>query len=163
MPCNSRSDAYPFFKVSEGPESKIRLFSSWLFIIGASTLTAAAFGLLLMGARRDPDFYAVAVRHFPTVVGLPFAAMAALFIAISSKIVTGEKLNFKGFGFEFNGASGPIILWLICFLGISFTINETWNKTYSGPISKHLQDWLHTPWPEDSNRYPETQKKVNME
>jgi hypothetical protein len=128
--------------MSEEAESKIRKTASWLFLIGASVITAAALTILLLGARRDPDFYAVAVRHFPTVVGLPFAAIASLFIVTACRVVVGDKLNFKIFGLEFSGAGGPIALWVLCFLSMALAINTTWDKTYVGPLSKHLHEWL---------------------
>src|SRR5687767_7743455 len=93
-------------------EAKLRMVASWVFLLGSSILTTVALGLLLWGSKRDPDFYAVAIRHFPTVVGLPFAAIAALFIVTACRVVVGDKLNFKMLGLEFSGAGGPVALWV---------------------------------------------------
>jgi hypothetical protein len=56
-------------------------------------------------------------------LGIPCAAVAAFAIVASLLKVfppsSDEKgqLEFKAFGLEFTGPSGPITLWLMCFLG----------------------------------------------
>ncbi len=56
-------------------------------------------------------------------LGIPCATMAAFsIVAILLRAFppsTNENglLSFKAFGLEFSGPSGPITLWLICFLG----------------------------------------------
>jgi hypothetical protein len=35
-------------------------------------------------------------------------------------------IEFEGFGFKFRGASGEIILWVICFLAIMAAIKALW-------------------------------------
>ncbi|MBB2961905.1 hypothetical protein [Methylobacterium sp. R2-1] len=55
------------------------------------------------------------LKNFPIIIGLPFAFLAA-FIVIALLRQGDGPLEFKGFGFEFKGASGEIILWLLCFL-----------------------------------------------
>jgi hypothetical protein len=123
-------------------ETRVRTVASWVFVIGAGLLTACTLALMLLGARHDPDFYAVAVRHFPTVVGLPFAAIASLFIVIACRVVAGEKLTLKVLGLELSGASGPVVLWIVCFLAMTVAIESTWDKAYTGPLSRHLSSWL---------------------
>jgi hypothetical protein len=60
-------------------------------------------------------------------VGLPAAAMAAFAVvaillhAFPPADANGQ-LSFKAFGLEFTGPSGPITLWLICFLGFVFAL-----------------------------------------
>ncbi len=55
-------------------------------------------------------------------IGLPCAALSAFaIVAILLRAfppTSGENgaLSFKAFGLEFSGPSGPITLWLICFL-----------------------------------------------
>ena len=56
-------------------------------------------------------------------LGLPcaaisaFAIVAALLRAFPSSTDATGQLELKAFGLEFSGPSGPITLWLMCFLG----------------------------------------------
>lgn len=64
----------------------------------------------------------------PTLnLGLPCAAAAAFAIVAALLTVfpiNGENghLELKLFGLEFSGPSGPITLWLMCFLGFVFAL-----------------------------------------
>ena len=64
-------------------------------------------------------------EHFPTIVGVPCAALAALCIVLTLDVVAGP-IEFKVWVFEFRGAAGPVIMWVICFLTIVLAIHETW-------------------------------------
>ena len=56
-------------------------------------------------------------------LGLPSAAIAAFVIvtvllrAYPSAPDASGSLAFKAFGLEFSGPSGPVTLWLLCFMG----------------------------------------------
>jgi hypothetical protein len=56
-------------------------------------------------------------------IGLPcaaisaFAIVAALLKAFPPSTDARGQLELKAFGLEFSGPSGPITLWLMCFLG----------------------------------------------
>lgn len=140
---------YPFKKDGHHVEPKwqenLRRYASWIFVIGCTFATTAFFVLAFMGAKRYPDFYAVSIEHFATVLGLPFAAIASLFIVTIFKVFIGGNLSFKFLGFEFTGASGPIVLWVVCFLAITLSICTTWEKKYSGPKSIRIEQFLSPP------------------
>lgn len=61
-------------------------------------------------------------------LGIPCAAISAFAIvaALLKAFPTGSnekgQFQFKAFGLEFTGPSGPITLWLICFLGFVFAL-----------------------------------------
>ncbi len=48
-----------------------------------------------------------------------FGVIVAFAIVISLSYAAGE-LEFEAPGFRFKGASGPIVLWVVCFLAILF-------------------------------------------
>jgi hypothetical protein len=73
----------------------------------------------------DRWFITIAKEHFAAVVGLSLSALAALFV-VSIFEVTKDPIEFEGLGFKFRGASGPIILWVICFLAISACLKLLW-------------------------------------
>jgi hypothetical protein len=64
-------------------------------------------------------------EHFPAIVGLPFAALAALCLVMLLELCSGP-IRMKGLGFEFEGAGGPLVLWLFCFLAIASAIKLVW-------------------------------------
>jgi hypothetical protein len=63
--------------------------------------------------------------HPAAILGLPSAALAALCIVLFLEVKSG-RIEFEGFGFKFRGASGEIILWVICFLAIVASIRLLW-------------------------------------
>lgn len=66
------------------------------------------------------------VGHFPAVVGLPMAAIAALVLVTYLQQRSGEGIKFKGLGFEFEGPSGQVVLWIVCFVVMAVTIKAVW-------------------------------------
>jgi hypothetical protein len=61
-------------------------------------------------------------------IGIPcsaiasFAIVTVLWKAFPPMTPAGGELQLKAFGLEFSGASGPITLWLLCFLGFVFSL-----------------------------------------
>jgi hypothetical protein len=97
-------------------------------------MTLAIAVLIVVIGFTSPNYFLVSVRHFPAVVGLPMAGVASLFIVMVCKIVSGEKLAFSALGFKFEGASGPIALWVMCFLAMTLAIFMLWDKTSNDGI-----------------------------
>ena len=63
--------------------------------------------------------------HPGAVLDLPLATLAAICIVLFLEAKSGL-IEFEGFGFKFRGASGEIILWVICFLAIVAVIKALW-------------------------------------
>jgi hypothetical protein len=40
--------------------------------------------------------------------------------------VTSGPIEFEAIGFKFRGASGPIVLWVFCFLSIAVAFHLLW-------------------------------------
>lgn len=76
-------------------------------------------------AYAEPWMMAVFRSHPAAILGLPGAALTALCIVLILETKSG-KIEFEGFGFKFKGASGEIILWVICFLAIVASIRLLW-------------------------------------
>jgi hypothetical protein len=57
---------------------------------------------------------------FVPFMGVGFAVIVAFAIVLTLKYATGESIEFKLFGNEWKGASGPIFLWVACFLAIVY-------------------------------------------
>ena len=63
--------------------------------------------------------------HFAATVGLPMAALLAAFIVVALRHREGP-IKFEVLGMKFEGASGQVILWVICFLSIAVAIKLLW-------------------------------------
>jgi hypothetical protein len=66
-------------------------------------------------------------NHYAALIGLPFAAYAAVCLVLFLESRYDDPIEFKALGFEFKGASGPIVLWVICFLVISICMKLLWD------------------------------------
>ena len=73
----------------------------------------------------DPRMLSTMIEHFPATIGLPSSALAALFIVVFLESSSGP-IEFEGLGFKFKGASGPIVLWVFCFLAMAGAIKLLW-------------------------------------
>jgi hypothetical protein len=106
-------------------EENMRKILSWVALI-ATALFGMAIFLFIISAGSVGFWDGVALKHLPAVIGLPAAAAAALCIVLLLRTVAGN-IELKLLGMEFKGASGPIIMWVLCFLSIALAINKTWN------------------------------------
>jgi hypothetical protein len=67
----------------------------------------------------------ILIDHFIALFGLPSAAAAA-FIIVTLFRQGEEPIRIKGLGFEIQGAAGPVVLWVLCFLAICGGIKLLW-------------------------------------
>ena len=63
--------------------------------------------------------------HFPAIVGLPVAAVFAVFLVVVLQQTSGP-VKFEGLGFRFEGTSGQVVLWVFTFLSIAGAIKLLW-------------------------------------
>lgn len=98
---------------------------SWSVWLGASAIAV----LFLVGAGMtmftQPWLLEIARQHFAATIGLPFAALASFAIVTILESSSGP-LEFEGLSFKFKGASGPAVLWVLCFLVIAVAIKTLW-------------------------------------
>ena len=106
-------------------EAKLRLVFGWVIVAVVSLFSIVAMVLMIRKGFYSTFYSDIAREHFAATVGLPMAAVAALFIVLVLRVTSGP-LEFEGIGFKFRGASGPIVLWLMCFLGITAAIKWLW-------------------------------------
>lgn len=96
----------------------------WIIICTFVLLTVLAI-TVLMNADLHNEFGKLITEHFRAIVGLPSGAAASLFIVMLLKQTQGP-LEFEGLGFKFRGASGPVVLWALCYLAITGSIWLLW-------------------------------------
>jgi hypothetical protein len=105
-------------------EERLRLVLGWV-IVTAVTLFSFVLVLMIRKGFYSTFYSDIASQHFAATVGLPMGAVAALFIVLVLRATSGP-LEFEAIGLKFKGASGPIVLWLMCFLGIAAAIKWLW-------------------------------------
>ena len=64
-------------------------------------------------------------EHFAALVGLPVAAIASFMLVIFLRQTVGP-INVKVAGFEFVGAAGQGIMWILFFLSMAYAIHLVW-------------------------------------
>jgi len=91
-------------------------------IIALFTLTIVA--LVVFGFFNEP-FKTLVIYQFQVIVLLPVSGLFSFVLVASFQKFSGD-IEFKALGFEFSGASGPVIMWAISFIAIVVSINLLW-------------------------------------
>jgi hypothetical protein len=71
--------------------------------------------LLLFLLYQSGDLVPILRDHAPAVIGVPWAGGASFIVVLVLRTSFGA-VEFKILGVEFKGASGPIVMWVLCFL-----------------------------------------------
>lgn len=71
------------------------------------------------------DLIVLANAHAQAMIGVPWAGGAAFIVVLVLRTSFGA-INFKVLGTEFKGASGPIVMWVFCFLVEVSAIRILW-------------------------------------
>jgi len=109
---------------------KIKELSSWVFVAAPPFFPLPRWGNSHHGIRRK-EYYRISIKHFPTVIGLPMAAITSLFIVLVCDVIAGDKIKFKVWGLEFEGGSGQVILWVVVFFSDCHGNQITLGKKYT--------------------------------
>ena len=102
--------------------NKIATFSAIVTVLASVLL----FVLWLVADWTQPYWPKLVEEHFSAIIGLPMAALGSFVIVVFLKQTSQEKIEFEGLGFKFKGPSGEVILWLMCFLGMTIAIKLLW-------------------------------------
>lgn len=70
--------------------------------------------------------------HAAAMLGVPWAGGAASIVVLQFRATSGN-IEFEVVGFKFTGASGPIVLWAMCFLVEVLAIRLLWNTGGMSP------------------------------
>jgi hypothetical protein len=116
------------------PDSTLSKVFSWVAgALGFGFTSAVLFVIIRFGF--SGYWNDITLEHLVCIVGLPWAAVASLVLVLILRTVAGN-IELKVFGIEFRGASGPIIMWILCFLSIVLAITKTWDLTYVNKVGK---------------------------
>jgi hypothetical protein len=97
-----------------------------LLLWGVQVLVFTTYNMLTESRASDGWLNTLLQDHYPAMVGIPLMAMAAFCIVISFKVAVGSPLEFEALGFKFRGASGPVIMWILCFLVLTLALRVLW-------------------------------------
>ena len=108
---------------------------------GILTIVVACFSVLLLGFAMVHVFLidipkthvleTVIQQHFLALTGVPLSAIAATLVLAMFRAEAGE-IKFKAIGFEFEGASGPAVIWVLCFLAFVVALRVLWLPAEKG-------------------------------
>lgn len=97
------------------------VFAIGVAMIGGAVLLAAIWNVFFNLPQRGE----LLIEHFGAIIGMPVAGALAFLLVVFLRQTEGQ-IEFKGLGFEFKGASGQIVMWLMCFLSITGAIKLLW-------------------------------------
>jgi len=103
-------------------------YENLTFIIAVIGVVSAflMFFILLWVEWGKSDWSSIVFKHFPVTIGLPAAGLAS-FVVVALFRTTEGKIKFSGLSFHFEGASGPIVMWVMCVLTIIMGIKVLWS------------------------------------
>jgi hypothetical protein len=114
-------------------EARLRKWVTWIGVAGTGILAAYFFGFIIyqtIWGQLEPAnwFERLTSERYAALVGTPMSAVTAFCIVSLLKVTSGP-IEFEAFTFKFRGASGPIVLWVFCFLVIVAAFRLLWPLT----------------------------------
>ena len=113
-------------------DASLRKWVTWVGVIGTGLLGTFFFGFMIYQTilgDSEPSNWLVKLTndHYAALVGTPMSAVTAFCIVSLLKVTSGP-IEFEALGFKFRGASGPIVLWVFCFLSIAAAFHLLWRN-----------------------------------
>lgn len=120
-------DSAPATAASSSPPPLIRKAVTLLSLgFGPVLALVTYYPLVLAVLEHQQWLYVIFSEHYDVIFGLPSAALLSFMIVVISEArfdsIEIEISNVV----KFRGASGPIILWILCFLSVTFAIKLLW-------------------------------------
>jgi len=101
-----------------------KLIITWVLILSVPVATVVSLAGILIFL--PPEVMGdIAKNHFVAVVGLPSAAIFSAFLVVALQQTSGP-VKFEGLGFKFEGSSGQVVLWMVCFISIALALRLLW-------------------------------------
>jgi hypothetical protein len=99
---------------------------AFLLAFGVATIGGGVFLAAIWNVFFNlPERGEILKDHFGAMIGMPVAGALAFLLVVFLRQTEGP-IEFKGAGFEFKGASGQIVMWIMCFLSITGAIKWLW-------------------------------------
>ena len=104
-----------------------RRIVTWLCLVaGIGLVGITYFPVIRAALNQDPWLLAIFQQHYDAIFGLPGAALLSFILVVVFE-ARFDKIEMEIFNIlEFRGASGPVVLWVLCFLSITAAIKLLW-------------------------------------
>jgi hypothetical protein len=104
-----------------------RRIVTWLCLVAGIGLVAVTYFPVIRAAlNQDPWLLEIFRKHYAAIFGLPGAALLSFILVVVFEArfdrIEMEIANVL----KFRGASGPVILWVLCFLSMTLAIKLLW-------------------------------------
>lgn len=114
-------------------DARFRRYANWAIVIGTGLGTSYFLGFLVYHSLVPVStignwFLQILEKHYAACIGVPLSAIAAFCVVLLPKVVSSGSIEIEALGFKFRGASGPVVLWIFCFLAIIFGMYLLWDK-----------------------------------
>jgi hypothetical protein len=104
-----------------------KLYETVVHLIALFILACVIGALLVFIYQQwnNPEIRKIVTDNFRATIGLPIAGVFA-FLVVGLFRSTEGAIKFSVIGLTFEGAAGPIIMWVFCFLAITGSIRLLW-------------------------------------
>lgn len=106
-------------------ETAVQAILKRVILIGFMAFFIAYFGYLLWEILNKGWILKEIQQNFAATVVMAFAALVALFVVLLLQYSAGH-IEFEVPGLKFRGASGPVVLWVLCFLAVTAAVKVLW-------------------------------------
>jgi hypothetical protein len=112
--------------VSASP-SLVRRTVTWLCIAFGPVLSVVTYYPLIQATLQHQQWiYTIFREHYDVIFGLPSASLLSFMLVVVFE-ARFDKIEMEIAGLvKFKGASGPIVLWILCFFSIVTAVKLLW-------------------------------------
>ena len=108
------------------PGQRFRRVFGWVALFAALIWGTFVGGFLAYQTLQPDGWMVRLVEHqFAAVILVPMSGLAALCIVLLLRLSSGP-LEFKAIGFEFRGASGQVVMWVVSFIALVSAVKLLW-------------------------------------
>lgn len=105
---------------------RMRRLIIWGVMCGAGAVGVSYLAFILYWTWQPEGWVKEVIKdHFAATIGLPAAGVGA-FLLVQVLQISAGKIEFEAFGVKFRGASGPVVLWVVCFLAVAAAVGALW-------------------------------------
>jgi hypothetical protein len=89
-------------------------------------ITLIIFSWFFYTTKDNPNWNKVEFEHFPVTVALPTAGVGAFLVVVMLFRITEGEIKIRFLGLTLEGAAGPIVMWVLCYLAMTASIKLLW-------------------------------------